>query len=942
MKTQERGISEVSPIKISACSQLRRRLELLGLVAAACLLLGTVGAAPAFADFGIANFDGTVTDENGNAFTQAGGHPFEATTNIDWATDPNTGLATESPKDVMVDLPAGFIGNPNAVPKCTRDDFEDINLGGGCPIDTQIGTSTLKTGPFGSLTFPVFNMTPKPGQPARFVFRALIPPVFIDASVRTGGDYGLTTTISDISQALPLTGTTLTLWGVPADPAHDAERGGPSDAPLKPFLTLPTSCRGPLVTTLHTDSWQDPGDFKTASFLSHDPNNPELTGGPTGCNHLSFDPTLDVQPDTSAADSPTGLDVDLGIPQAPDDPSGLVTSHLEKTVVHLPEGLTLNPAAADGLAGCSPAQVALGSADEPSCPDASKIGTMEIDTPLLDNPMLGSIYLAQQGNNPFGSLLAIYLVAEEQGVLVKLPGRIDADPNTGQLTATFDDTPQLPFSDFKLHFNGGPRAVLATPPECGTYETTSEVSPWSGPPSVPNSGPPDTPSDSFQITTGPGGGACPSSSFAPSFHAGTQNPTAGAASPFVVRLSRADGTEQLGSLDVDLPPGMLAKLAGIPHCSNAEAQLAALGAGGCPAGSRVGGVEIGSGVGSNPFYLPGDVYLTEGYKGAPFGLAIVVHALAGPFDLGTIVVRAALFIDPDDAQIHVVSDPFPDILKGIPLRLRDIQVVLDRPGFTLNPTNCQPMAVTGTVHGLEGGLAAVSDHFQLTGCGGLGFSPSLTGAILNGAQGIHRSDHPNLQFNLHPNPGDANLSRLEVLLPQSFQIDQANLGNLCSETELATNECAGRNTVGTASATTPLLGSALAGPVYAVSGSGGLPSLALILNGPAAEPVHLLVRGITETVGARIKNTFPLVPDAPITDFTLTLNGGPAGYLVNNTEVCGKAKGKSKKAKKKAKKLSRTNLTANAFFVAQNADTRSQKVSIAAKCKKGKKGKKKK
>jgi hypothetical protein len=339
-------------------------------------------------------------------------------------------------------------------------------------------------------------------------------------------------------------------------------------------------------------------------------------------------------------------------------------------------------------------------------------------------------------------------------------------------------------------------------------------------------------------------------------------------------------------------------------------------------------------------------------------LAIVTPAVAGPFDLGNVVIRTALFVDQDDAQLHAVSDPIPTILDGIPLHIRDIRVVMNRPDFTLNPTNCNAMQVTGSVTGAGVSLtnpaddssAPISDHFQVSGCGALGFSPHLAGSILNGAQGIHRSDHPNLQFNLGYTPGDANLASVSVLLPQSFQIDQANLGNICSETQLVQNECAGRNTVGTAQATTPILDTPLSGPVYAVSGSGGLPKLALILHGPPSMPIKLVVRGITSTVGARIANTFPLVPDAPVSNFQLTLNGGPAGYLVNNTNVCGtstskhKKKGRKastvKKRKKKKGKKASSLLTADASYVAQDGDTLSQKVPITASCPKAKKSKK--
>jgi hypothetical protein len=698
---------------------------------------------------------------------------------------------------------------------------------------------------------------------------------------------------------------------------------------------------------MSADSWQHPGDVKTASSVSHDNSGNPL--GADGCNKLQFDPSLSVQPDTSSADSPSGLHVDLHVPQAGlQDPNGLAAANLKKAVVTLPAGTSVNPAAADGLGACSPAQIALTSPAPATCPDSSKVGTVEVDTPLLDHPVKGGVFVAQQSANPFGSLLAIYIAVNDPqtGIVVKLAGHVVPDPQTGQLQTTFDNNPQLPFSDFKLDFFGGPRAALATPETCGTYQTTSALSPWSAAdPNNPTPGETRTPSDSFAIASGPGGGPCPDltdpSKFTPGFQAGTLSPSAGQYSPFLLKVTRPDGQQYLKQIHIDMPPGLVANLNGVPRCSQAQITPGIGGSTSCPAGSQIGTVTVGAGAGSSPFFLKDQpVYLTDGYGGAPYGVAIDTQAVAGPFDLGHVVIRSTLNVDKDDAQVHIDSENLPDILQGIPLRIRSVAVNIDKPHFILNPTNCNPMTVTGSVTGGGADFNApgddtvkpVSTPFQVGGCSSLGFNPSLSGAILNGTQGIHRSDHPNLQFNLGYHPGDANLAAVSVLLPQAFQIDQANLGNICSETQLATNECAGRNTVGTASATTPILGSTLSGPVYAVSGSGGLPKLAVILHGPPTDPITLVVRGITSTVGARIQNTFPLVPDAPVNNFTLTLNGGAGGYLVNNTNVCGKRVKRHGK-----KKLVRTPLTADAQFTAQDGDTLAQSVPISAQCPKAKK-----
>ncbi len=977
-----------------------RRLRLLGLTVAGCVLLGTL-ATPAFAqEFGIASLTTSASSQ------QAGAHA-DVSTQFMLNTD-ELGNPIDQLKDVRAELPPGLVGNPQAAPMCSHADFETFN----CPVNSQVGvldafimvdtgvTTTLTedyagtgdpgtdclndpvadgcrltvadsdgfqgfddndanvitigTGPgavttrlgaapadsthlilqhpipdvlsagepvthvaqpVGPVPIPLYNAQPTPGHVATFLASLLFAPL-APVQVDVDPDGSLTATITDESSFLTIAGSGLTLWGVPADASHDAQRcdqlgmtcGQSAGVPPKPFMTNPTDCSsGPLTTTVSIASWQDPGTFDTATS--------DLPA-PTGCANLQFNPTLDVSPGGAAADSPAGLSTTVHVPQDLGAYS-LATPELKKAVVTLPEGVSINPSAGDGLAACTPAQIGLGNNDPATCPDASKVGTVEIDTPLLSHPLTGPIFVNQN--------VGLYVVAEGGGVRIKLQGDIARDPDTGQLQVTFDNTPAVPFSDFQLNFFDGPRATLATPTACGTYETTSELTPFS----APDSGPPATPSDSFDINTGPGGGPC-ERPFAPTFHSGTQNPSAGASSPFIVRLSRDDGTEELGSLDVDLPPGMLAKVGSVPQCDNADAS-----AGNCPAATRVGGVQVGAGAGSSPLYLPGDVFLTQGYKGAPFGLAIVVPAQVGPFDFGTVVVRASIFVDKDDAQLHVVTDDIPAIQSGIPLRLRDIRVLLDRPDFTVNPSDCGEKAVTGTAHGLEGGTAGVSDRFQVGGCAGLPFAPQLTGTILSGGKDLKRSGHPNLLFDLIPRPGDANLSSVALHLPASLQVDSFNLGNMCSEAELAQTECAGHNPIGAATADTPLLGGQLAGPVYTVSGSGALPRLAVILHGTSSEPVTLVVRANVEAPGVGLLNTFVGIPDAPISDFKLNIFGGPGGLLVSNTNLCGGKKGK--KGKKGNKRL-----LGQASFLAHNGDTRSQTVRIAAPCKKGKKKHKKK
>ena len=884
--------------KIESPKRLSHRMWMRGAVLAATVAMVLAVAGPASADFGIASFDGSVSNQDGSPFTQAGGHPFEATTDIDFTTQGPGLPPVEMPKTIIVDLPPGLIGNPNAVPLCTRAQFADGSLsGGGCPPESQVGTSTLKT-IFSPLTFPVYAMEPNPGQPARFMFRALIPPVFIDARVRTESDYGLTVTIRGVSEALPLIGTSLTFWGVPADPAHDAERQCPgfvspcaSHAQRKPFLTNPTSCSGPVTTRMRADSWQDPGDFKTASFVTHDQNDVPI--GATGCALERFGASMDVSPSVNSADSPSGLSVNLHVPQN-DNPDGIATPHLKKAVVTLPEGVSVNPSAADGLGTCTTAQIGLGSADRPSCPDSSKIGKVQVITPLLKDPMDGSIYLAQQGSNPFNSLLAIYIVAERDGVILKLPGKVEPDPNTGQLKTTIDNAPELPFSDFNLTFSGGPRGVLATPAACGTFTSNAVLSPHNGGADV-------APSSSFAITNDCGGG------FNPSFLAGSTETAAGQATGFTLQVDRADGQQHLKSLSATLPPGLLANVGTVPLCDNAAAA-----AGTCDPASQVGTTNVASGAGSQPFNLPGKVYLTGPYKGAPFGLSIVVPAVAGPFNLGTVVVRAAISVDPNDAHLTVVSDDLPSIIQGIPLRIRSIDVDINKQGFMTNPTSCAPMKVDGTINSIEGGSAAVSSPFQVGGCASLPFNPSVA-AKLTGS--LRKGGSPGLDVTLKSTSGQAHLRTVALTLPKVLGIPLG--GSACTQAQLAADSCPASSQYGTATASTPLLSGQLAGPVFLVSPSGGgLPSLFTRLSGSG---VTVNLTSKTEIKNGALKATFGSIPDVAINDFTLSLKSGSGALLKSSAAICSSSR------------------LAAATLVGQNGTRVRKAVAVSASCKKASK-----
>jgi hypothetical protein len=585
------------------------------------------------------------------------------------------------------------------------------------------------------------------------------------------------------------------------------------------------------------------------------------------------------------------------------------------------------------------------SPEAPSCPNASKIGSVEVTTPLLEEPLPGAVYLAAQHDNPFHSLMAIYIVINdpERGILVKLPGHVEPDPQTGQLTTTVEESPQLPFEEFHLHFFKGDRAPLRTPPTCGKYETTTELTPYSHV-EVNEAGeefeatPIAKPADPYEITQAPGGGNCPTSASqepnAPHFSAGTTNPTAGAYSPFVLKLSRQDGSQELHGLNVTLPPGLTGKLAGVGECS--EAQIAAAkarereGQGAaerespsCPASTEVGTVDVAAGAGPSPFHVAGHAYLAGPYRGAPLSMVIVTPAVAGPFDLGTVVVRAGLYVNPETAQITVKSDPIPTILDGIPLDVRSIAVDVSRNRFTLNPTNCEAHSIDATALTVLEQSAALTEPFQVGGCRALAFKPHLA-ISLKGA--TRRAGHPALRAVLtYPKRGAyANIARAQVTLPHSEFLDQAHIGTVCTKVQFAEGstpgeKCPAASIYGFARATTPLLDKPLEGPVYLRSSTHKLPDLVAALNGQ----IQIALAGTIDSVHGGIRNRFEVVPDAPVSKFTLSMQGGKKGLLQNSTNLC-----------------TRKN-HAISEFTGQNGKIYDTKPVLKAKCPKAKKGRKK-
>jgi hypothetical protein len=581
------------------------------------------------------------------------------------------------------------------------------------------------------------------------------------------------------------------------------------------------------------------------------------------------------------------------------------TTPAKDVTVTLPEGMSLNPSAANGLDACSEAQIGYSppgvhfSESPQSCPDAAKVGTIEASSPLLDHPVKGAVYVAVPFANPFGSLLAIYLALEDPatGIVAKLAGKVTPDPQTGQLTTTFTENPQLPIEDVRLHIFNGARAALKTPLACGKHTTTSTLTPWSAP-----EGADAHPSDSFVTSVAAGGsGPCPTSEAGapnkPSFSAGTVAPAAGAYSPFVLRLSRPDGSQQFTGIDTTLPPGLTGKLAGIATCSEAQIGVAksreAPNRGAleqqspsCPASSEVGTVTVGAGAGVSPFVASGHAYLAGPYKSAPLSLVVITPAVAGPFDLGTVVVRAALNIDPETARIHAVSDPIPSIIDGIPLDVRSIALNLGRPQFTLNPTSCDPMSITGTASTLPGQSAPLSSPFQVGGCPQLPYKPTLTTRLTGPTK---RGRFPALRATITAKPGEANTARLAVTLPHSEFLEQGHFGTICTRVQFAARACPEKSVYGHVRVLTPLLDYPLEGPAYLRSSDHNLPDLVLALRGPANQPIEVTLDGRIDSVNRGIRTTFEGVPDAPFTQATLTMPGGKKGLLVNSTDVCAQA-----------------------------------------------------
>jgi hypothetical protein len=896
----------------------------------------TISSAPV--PFGIENYEMDLEEEGGAPPSQAGAHPFQLSTAIqlNQLADlnplitptffrPEVGVPALA-KDLSFKLPPGLIGNPTPIPQCTTAQFFETDPAGKenrCPADTAVGVASAtvhEPANVGTVTVtePLFNLEPRAGEPARFGFYVVIAnaPVFIDTSVRTGSDYGVTASVNNITQTAAFLSSDVTFWGVPGDHRHDGQRGWgciltargtTSEQPCSPaaqqhpapFLSLPTTCTETMSTTVRGDSWATPGSFF------------EITGAfePTrplgGCNRLQFAPEIKVAPDSQQASKPTGLTVDVHVPQeVNNNAQGLSSSNVKDITVAFPPGVTVNPSAADGLQACGEGQVGfLGGLGEQGeklftstlpeafCPDASKIGTVKIKTPLLPNPVEGALYLAtpapngEAGKNPFNSLLAMYIIATDpvSGTLVKLPGSASLDPGTGQVTATFQNNPQLAFEDAEIHLFGGERAPFASPDTCGLKETKATFTPWSG-------SSPVTSSSSFEVTSGPNGAPCPNGPlpFAPTLTGGTTNINAGSFSDLTTTINRADGNQPIQGVKLSMPPGLSGILTGVTLCHEAEAN-----AGTCPENSLIGHTIVSVGVGSDPFSVTGgQVFLTEGYKGASFGLSIVNPAVAGPFDLGKVIVRAKVEVDPHTAALTVTTDdsgPYaiPHILDGIPLQIQHVNVLIDRKGFTFNPTNCNPQSITGSITSAQEAHAPVSTPFQATNCASLKFAPKFS---VSTAGKTSKAAGASLKVKLsYPSapPGTyANVARVKVSLPKQLPSRLTTLQKACTAKAFEANpdSCPKESIVGQAKVLTPLLPVPLTGSAYFVSHGGeAFPDLTIVLKGYG---VTVDLVGSTQIKAGVTTSTFKATPDVPFSSFELNLPQGKFSALAANANLC--------------------------------------------------------
>ncbi len=882
---------------------------------------------------GAEGFDANVYDANQVA-TQAGSHPTELTFNVDFD---GTGPSGENGlEDLSLEMPPGLFENPTALAQtyCSAKEFstpraspwEASQSGESCVDRSQVGTLTVRSSAAGTetRTFGLFNLVPKRGEPAELGASPFGEPIVFVPSIRQfGGEYGITLKATDIPQDLRLSGLSVAIWGVPWSVVNNERRGDclnevepgqgwakclvgpPSKSGFEPraYLSLPTSCEEPMNFVAVASSWQQAGALTRPT-----PGKAALGG----CSKLEFQPHAIAQLSNPRASSPSGYAFDIEVDtHGVTDPvcfagpvfaTGCAPTPVRKAVVTLPEGVSINPSVGAGLGVCSRAQYEQGetasSAFGAGCPSESKIGDFSVASPIVAGPIAGSIYLAAPYDNEFGSLLAVYLVAKSipRGILVKVAGELSPDPATGSLTAIFDKLPQLPYSDLSIHFREGQRSPLATPPSCGPVSTEADLTPWRDPNVVRHESLPAS------IAAGVGGGPCPVglAPFAPEAKGGMLNSRAGAYTPFYMHLTRKVNEQEIVSYSAQFPPGLLGKIANIPYCPEAAIEAARRNSGvaerdhpSCPAASLIGHTTSGYGVGSVLAYAPGNLYLAGPYRGSAFSVVAIDSALVGPFDLGVVIVRSAVRIDPVTAQASIDAtgtDPIPHIIGGIPIHLRDIRAYIDRANFTLNPTSCEKFTVASAMNGSglrfgdpnDNTLATATSPFQAFDCASLDFKPRIS---LKMKGGTKRGAHASLQVVVRPRSGEANIRSAQVTLPPSLFLEQGNIETICTTAQFAAHNCPKGSIYGHVRAFTPLLEAPMEGPAYLRSSSHTLPDLVFALRGHGVE---VDVAGRIDSVKGGLRGTFPIVPDAPVSKFVLKLNAGKRGLLINAENLCRK------------------------------------------------------
>jgi hypothetical protein len=864
------------------------------------------GAEGEKAPAGINEFGFDVTGPAGEPVDSAGGHPSLMTmtglfNNMLAQHQFHAVKPVQSVRDLVFYLPLGFLGDVQAARHCSAALFI---LGGNyqsdCPPGSRVGTilPMITEVIFANTHDPtgehgLYNMVPEPGYAAEFAFEFSGVRIYQYANVvRHEGRYMVRVAIPGVPAMSSMIGFIVSLYGDSREQYAVGYEGEQYSNELGAFLTNPSACSSePLDAGLEINTWEDPAPITRSA---------QAYSGIEGCGALRFSSTLNAQPVSTQADEPTGYTVDVDVPQAPNSFSDLGTPPVKNLSFTLPTGTSLSPAAANGLGACQETGpegidiegqesegVAADGLPRPvagHCPSSSQVGTLRASSPLLGEELKGHLFLAapkcggtgQPGCTPHdaadGSLVGLYaeLEAPGAGVIVKLAGKTEIDPNTGRITTVFEDLPQFPVSSLQIEVSGGPRAPLANPQSCGAASSSSDLTPWSAP-QTPDS----LASDSFGVDWDGAGGACPAGlSFGPGFDAGTVSPVAGAFSPFTMTLTRHDREQDLAGVNVALPPGLLGILKGVPLCGEPQAAQGA-----CGAASQIGTTGVAAGAGPQPLAITGRVYLTGPYRGAPFGLSIVVPAVAGPFDLGNVVVRAAVSVDPRTAQITVTSDPFPQMIDGIPLRIQTVTVLVNREGFTFNPTNCEPLQVTGSVVSAQGASVGVSSPFTASGCKSLPFKPSFTVSTQAktskklGASLVVKTSYP---------AGSANIHSVAVTLPVQLPARLTTIQQACTQAVFDANpaSCPAGSNIGTATASTPILANPVTGPVYLVShGGASFPDIVVILQG---EGVTVELTGSIDIKHSVTSSTFASVPDVPISGFTLTLPEGPHSGLGSN------------------------------------------------------------